>query len=418
MNKKFRSNEDLKKIDSFDSIFFATFSHYDKGIRLPTNGFVEPILSFFLPRTRRLVLLDQPHPVSDCIDPIVEIYHNNKLMSLSSMSRWLYYPVYLFCSIPSRQQTRISYKIRDFISVFVVSLRIGKTYDLFIGLESINALAGILLRLIGRVKTVVYYVSDYSPERYGRTLFNAVYIWLDHFCVKHANFTWDVSPTMKDGRVLSGLPLLKQQKVITVQNGLFPSQIRPLSVNKRMRDSVVYMGILDPDMGIDILVEAMAFVVRRRPDATLHIIGGSHIAIERVKGLTRRYNIEKNVVFYGFLPPNKEMSDIVRRCWIGVAPYRTYKASRRKYGDPGKIRQYVGCGLPVVTTNYVWYAKEVAKRGAGIVTNDNPRDLSVSILTLMRDRAFYRRAAKKALAMGKVNSWEKSYSSALRFMFP
>lgn len=399
-------------MNSSSSVFIATFSHYQQNKRLPTNGMVEPMLSFFQPVAKNILLLDQPHPVSDSIGPIVEIYNKDKLKKRFIISPLFYLPIYLLCKIPSKNTTRISYKIRDFFSVIFIGLISKDKYDVFIGLESINVLAGLFLRKIGKIKTVVYYVSDYSPERFGKTLFNSFYLWLDQFCVKHADFTWDVSEAMKEGRIKAGLLPQEMRRVIHVPNGLFPSQIDPLPISQRIRDSIVYMGILDPDVGIDLILEAFSLVKRKHPYASLHIVGGTNEDIVRLSNIASRLRIKKSIIFYGFIPPDKRMSSIIKSCYIGVSAYTFRNASRNKYGDSGKIRQYLGCGLPIVATNLQAYTNYVIKKGAGIGTKETAEDLANGILSLLKDDKLYEQCCKKAIELGKNNTWKNSYTNA------
>src|SRR3989344_1991767 len=327
--------------NKYSSIFIATFSQYEKGKRMPRNGMIEPILSFFLPKVKNLLLLDQPHPVSDSIDPIVEIYRDNKLNRKFQIYSFLYLPIYLFCKIKSRSRTRISFKLRDFFSVIFAAFIGERKYDLFIGLEAINLLAGLFLKKIGKVKTVIYYVSDYSPTRFGKTLFNFIYLFLDRFCVRHADFTWDVSPAMKKGRMEAGLPEQDMKRVLHVPNGLFPSQIKSLPASKRVTNSLVYMGALYPEFGPDLAIEALKEVIEQIPDATLRVVGGGN-GLARLKNLVKKLNLEKSVALYGFVQDNSEMAKIVRNSYLGLAPYRAGGTSSRWYGwygDAGKNRQ-------------------------------------------------------------------------------
>lgn len=401
---------------SVSSIFIATFSHYEKGKRLPTNGMIEPLLSFLLPKVASVLLLDQPHPVSDSINPIVEIYNKGKIKKRFNISSLIYLPIYLLCKIPSKKHTRISYKIRDFLSVVFITFIRKDKYDLFIGLEGINACAGILLRKFGAVKTVIYYVSDYSPTRFGKTLFNSLYIWLDRFCVTHADFTWDVSAAMQEARLKSGLNPKKSYNVLHVPNALFPNQISSLPVSERTPNSLVYMGILDPDMGPDLAIRSMSEVIKKFHDSRLHVVGGTKEGVGRLRKLAKSLNLEKNITFYGFVQDNYEMASIVKSCMIGLAPYRSFPDSYRWYGDAGKIRQYLASGLPVVTTHVPPLGRFAAKNGAAIMTKDTVKDFSAGIIGLLSDRQLYDKLRVKAEKLSKENTWENVYTKTLKDM--
>lgn len=403
---------------NISSVFIATFSLYEKNKRLPKNGMVEPMLSFFLPKVKTLLLLDQPHLTSDTIDPFIEKYKNGNLTRKYRLSKFLYLPIYLYCKLERSGLTRISYKLRDFFSVIFIGLTQKKKYDLFIGLEGINALAGIILKRIGKIETVVYYVSDYSPNRFskfGRKRLNSLYLWLDRFCVENADFTWDVSSAMQEGRLKNGLDPKKKYRVIHAANGLFSSQIKSLPVSQRTPDSLVYLGTLEPDFGVELAVKALKEIKDTVPKVTLRIIGGGK-ELPSLKRLVERLELENSVNFYGFIEDNDKVAEIVRTSYIGVAPYRAFPESIRWYGDAGKIRQYIAAGLPVITTHVPPLGRLIVKEGAGLITKDTIKSFSDGIIQLLSDKDLYNNFVTAAKKISKNNTWENAYANAFKAM--
>ena len=51
-----------------------------------------------------------------------------------------------FLKTVNKDGTHIVFKIRDFLSVLDWSFRSNESYDFYIGFESVNALAGVLLK--------------------------------------------------------------------------------------------------------------------------------------------------------------------------------------------------------------------------------------------------------------------------------
>lgn len=382
---------------------------------MPRNGMIDSMLYYFVPRVKSFTLLDQPHPISDTIHPFVEEYENGRMRDRRRMSPIYYVPVYLYCLMERHGLTRISYKLRDFFSVFIVVFTRMKKYDLFVGLEAINTFAGIVLKKFGLVKTVIYYVSDYSPIRFGKTLFNRTYLALDRFCVTHADVTWDVSPAMQEGRLQAGLDADKKYRVIHVPNGLFPSQIKSLPISQRMRDCLVYLGNLEPDFGVELAIKAFKEIYKKRPGATLRIIGGGK-ELPDLKRLVIRLKLNTSVSFYGFVEDNDKMANIVRTSYIGLAPYRSFPESIRWYGDAGKIRQYTAAGLPVVTTHVPPLGRYIVKKGAGIETQDTVKSFSDGILRLLLDDTLYEKMSAGAIKVSCDNTWEHVYTKALEDM--
>ncbi len=324
----------------------------------------------------------------------------------------MYFPLYFLCKIQNVDSTHISFKLRDLLSVLYVSFSRREKYDIFIGLESINALAGLMLKRLGRVQTVIYYVSDYAPNRYRNIIFNKIYLWLDKFCIEHADFTWDVSPAIKEARIKIGLLKRNSNRILYVPNGLFASQINPLPVTKRIPESIVYMGLLDSEQGVDLALEAFKLVHKKKPRAIFHIIGGTNRDPKPFIKMVKDIGMKDSVVFYGFVPPNQKMADIINKCYVGIATYKADRNPRNQYGDSGKIRQYLACGLPIVATSIQWYTKHAIEKGAGIEAKETPEDFARGIMKLFEDKAQYERCSKKAVELSRDNTWENSYSNA------
>lgn len=397
----------------FERVCIATFSVYQNDKRTAINGMVEPLLSFFLLKTAALDLLDGPHPGSNTVVTRFEEHVKDKTHVQTSFLARILQPL---LTMQNQNGTQIFFKLRDFLSVFELLVRRRKRYDLFIGLESVFTLSGIVLKKIGLVKTVVYYVSDYSPQRYPQKKLNDLYLWLDRMCCYNADYIWDVSPAMMPARIKAGLDQKKSKPCILVPNALFPAQINFLPQNKLQKNSIVFAGTFGFENGTKLAIEAMSIVVKKIPTAELHFFGGSRDLEEQLKDITRQKNITKNVIFHGFIPNATELSRKIQQYMIGLAPYVAIPGSARWYADATKIRLYMGAGLPAITTHVPPLGKEISKLGAGIVVKDSPAFLADAIITLLSDTKKYKKMRENAIQFAKYNLWENTYANALKHM--
>ena len=134
------------------------------------------------------------------------------------------------------------------------------------------------------------------------------------------------------------------------------------------------------------------------------------------KRLAARLKLGNAVIFYGFVPDDARMAEIIRNCYIGLAPYRAFPHSKRWYGDAGKIRQYIASGLPVVATNVPPLGKYIVEKGAGIMTEDTVESFSDGIVKLLSDDRLYKELSVAAEKISRDNTWENAYSKAFRDM--
>src|SRR3989338_4457326 len=397
------------------SVLIATFSVWKKEKRTSLNGNVEPLLDFFVPKVKKTVLIDQPYPGSDMLMPRIEVYEKGKKSAIFRYSALLYL-LYPFLKIVNYHDTHPSFKIRDFFSIIDWCLRDTTVFDYFIGLEAANAMAGIFLRKFGKIKKVIYYVSDYSPQRFRIGIINTLYLWLDRFCASHADFIWDVSRAMQPARIKAGLNKEKSTQVIHVPNGLFPDQLGILPAGKILPFSLVYFGTLGEINGVDLVLEAMPLILKKYPQAIFHVIGGPDIEIRRLKKKTAELKLSKKVKFYGFIEDNSEASAILRKIKVSVIPYPNIPGSPRLYADANKIRAYAGAGLPIVTTHVPPLGRIAAGRGAAILVKDKAENIAAAVIQIFADNRLYSKLRKASIDFARGCLWENSFDRAFAEM--
>ena len=360
-------------------------------------------------------MIDEPHPGSDRVIPIIENYQNGKLVKRNTPSAFIYllYPLLI---LRNTVGTRIPFKIRDFLTVIEYGLRDNYKYDLFFGLESVNALAGVILKKFSRAKKVIYYVSDFSPKRYKAQWFNSLYLILDKLATRYSDYIWDVSPALMRARIKAGVDPKFSKKVIHVPNGLFPKQIKYLPLNKTIPFSLVYAGTLGIENGPDIAIRAIFLVKRAFPKVKLHIYGGGNTDLKRLKRLAKTLRLSKNVIFHGFVSDPIKLSSQIRKYRVGLAPYKAILGSPRWWADATKIRLYLAAGLPVVTTQVPPLGKELIKENAGLVCQDNQEKIAQAIVKIFGNPNLYKTLRKNAIKKAKNNTWETTYKKALSAM--
>lgn len=406
----------MDKLNKKSSVLVATFSPWKNGKRMPTNGMVEPFIDFFSKRAGHFVLIDQPHPGSDIVLPVIGKYKNNKLIKSEKttlFTNWLY-PILM---LQNKSATQISFKLRDFISVFDYVVRNKNKFDIFIGFESVNALSGVILKKLGLINKVVYYVSDFSPKRYKIKWFNKLYLLLDRLAATYSDATWNVSNAMPLARKKLGYDMKKLSPQILSPNAFFKSEIKSIPFKETIPYSLIYAGTLGLENGPDLAIKSMKSIVKKFPKAVLTIAGGGRKEDEKLlKDLINKLDLNENVNFVGFVPTNKELYSLVRKHWISIAPYKAIEESVRWYADAVKIRMSMACGLPVITTHVPPNGKLAQEKGAGIIVKDRESDLAQAVIKVFNNKKLYLKMRNDAITAAKENTWDNSYSNALRQM--
>lgn len=301
--------------------------------------------------------------------------------------------------------------VKDFWFV----LRMGRKYGsanqipFFIGIDNLNAAAGIILRRLGAVEKVAYYVIDYTPRRFNNRLLNFIYHFVDRWCVRRADVVWNLSSRMKAIRAGQEVSS-KRNKVVPV--GVALNEVRHPLKKQVKRKTLVYMGALQAGKGIELLIETMPDILAQIPDAKLMIIGVG--PLERaLKKMVNKSPARKSIFMAGGMDHNKLFKKLPR---YGIA-LSTYTESSDNYtywADPTKPKEYLACGLPLIITRVPWIWKRVAdpKRPMGIAISYHRKELAAACLKLLGDSSFYWRCRKNAVSFSQNLAWDKIFNKA------
>lgn len=285
------------------------------------------------------------------------------------------------------------------------------TFDIFIGVDSINSLSGILLKKLGIVKKVIYYTIDYIPKRFESKLLNTIYLYLDSFVVKHSDNVWNLSRVMIEEREKRGVDKKFRQKQIVVPVGT-EANITEVPFGKIKRYHVVHMGHLMRKHGVQLAIESIPHIIKVIPQFHLDIIGGGEYE-EALKKLAQELDVSSYITFYGFIQSHRKLERMLSVCALGVAPYMDTEESYVRNTDPGKVKAYLAAGLPVVITKVPLIWKELAKYRCGVAVSYNARDLARAIIWLLSENQRLRQYRRNAKRIAKKYTWNEIFSKAL-----
>ncbi|HLD21462.1 MAG TPA: glycosyltransferase [Patescibacteria group bacterium] len=396
-------------------VLFATYSTRKKDHTRVDSGPTQHVLDFFCSKVQQFTIIDQPYFLyTTHFAPTAEIYEQGKMVQSYRFPSFFHSLFFINDKRKKKGGTSLRMKIRDFFSVIFFSLKEPKRYDLFIGMESINTAAGILMKKLGFITTVTYYIFDFTPRRYGNKILNALYIALDKFCCYHADYVWNISSAYAQARIneLHYDPK-KMAKQITVNYGV--DEISVHSPKQRKKNQLIFSGSIGEENGILKLIEAMPLVIQTIPDAHL-IICGSGPQEEEVKKRIVKLHVSQHVSFLGFFADKQKVIQLQSQSMLAVAPYPDLIDSTKKYGDVMKIREYFARGLPVVTTAVPPISREIKKAPAGIIVDYTKESIAQGIIELLQNDTVYKICQQQVYELAKNNTWEHNLSTAIKQM--
>ncbi len=297
----------------------------------------------------------------------------------------------------------LSVNILRYLSEIVSNIKIcyenRQKGTIFIGVDPLNAFSGLLAKRLGFVKSYVFYTPDYTNQRFNNNIMNSIYHFIDFVTAKNANHVWCVSERIAEVRAKqaiddSKLHVLPNTPSIRVINGIKSS--------KPDYRQMVIVGNITKTLNYKLVLESMVTL----PHFKLKIVGGGGF-MDGLKAISAKLKLN-NVEFCG-PKSHKETIRIMKESGLGLALY-SGEYDTNYYGDSMKIREYLACGLPVITTNVTETANVVLAYKAGEVINLNKESLISSIKKILKNPEKYKQNAKMA---AKAYDFDKMISSLL-----
>jgi glycosyltransferase involved in cell wall biosynthesis len=184
---------------------------------------------------------------------------------------------------------------------------------------------------------------------------------------------------------------LEPSRLVSIQNGVdlahFAGEEDPAALPElgaEPRSIVLFLGRLDPQKRVPVLLRAFALVVAKRPEARL-AIGGTGALEGELRALTLELGLAGKVAFLG---ARSDVRALHRAARVFVLP----SASE---GLPNALLEALAAGTPSVATNIAG-TNELARndREALLVPVDDAPALAGAIVRLLEDEALAARLAR------------------------
>ena len=208
------------------------------------------------------------------------------------------------------------------------------------------------------------------------------------------------------------------KKTVVIRNGVDVSKFMPLDkANARKvlgfenELTIGYVGCFTPWDGIERIIEILPGLIEKFSNLKVVLVGKGH-CIEDVKSKVKELNVEKHVIFTGFVK-NERLSPFIASFDIALAPYIT---GRNEMGVSSlKCLEYFSVGVPVVLGR-VPEMEYIEESGGGKIIDSNEQ-LFESIANLLSDPAGLLLMGKKAREYVVNNAtWKSASNKTLKEM--
>lgn len=246
----------------------------------------------------------------------------------------------------------------DFFVTFKETFSLKEKIDLFLACDPLMGIVGVIFKKLKRIDKLVLYTIDWTDRRFNNRLLNKLYYLLDHLVANNSDAIWCISTEIFKIRKLK----YPRKNIVHVPVGVYPSEIK--TFRKYNKWSLVLLGAFEKSKGIDSLLTAWPLIHQKFPDTKLVFIGKTPSSIKT--------NYEKliaelpNTENLGILGHEKVLKNL-GKYGIGLAPYPASNSTISKYADPSRIKDYLACGLPVITTPIPPIHKIIEQKQYGVV---------------------------------------------------
>jgi len=177
------------------------------------------------------------------------------------------------------------------------------------------------------------------------------------------------------------------------------------------REIILTFGFLSPNKGIEIALQALPPVVKRRPQLLYIVLGITHPVVKEHSGEQYRRNLEKMVEDLGLKENvcfiNEFVDDLTLGKYLGAADIVVCPYHSEEQITSGVLSNALGRGKPVISTPY-HHAREALSGGRGRLVNfKDPDGITSALLELLENKEERLYVAAQAYALGKEMSWSK-----------
>lgn len=327
-------------------------------------------------------------------------YHNGKEVEKKIYKRNISFGILDYCI--------------DFLLTFWWVWRERELHDLFIGAGTLDCFVGVVLKKLKKVKRVIFYSIDFTPIRFRNPLLNNIYHMIEILCVKYADKVWNVSPRIAQGRK-KFLRISRSYKQKVVPIGVWNEKVKKTPFDQIKKHQLVFAGHLLEKQGVQLVLNAIPSIIKKISDFTFLIVGGGEYE-EELKKITKRLEIEKHVVFTGWIQDKDKINGMLSKSACAIAPYKPEEKQLFNftyYADPTKVKDYLSVGLPVILTNVPYNARDLVRKKCGVVVEYDKDKIAQAVTSLMKNDALLKQYRENALRYAKDFDWNVIFSDVL-----
>ena len=178
------------------------------------------------------------------------------------------------------------------------------------------------------------------------------------------------------------------------------------------RDVILTFGLLSPNKGVEVMIDAMPAVMRAHPHAVYVVLGATHPNLVREQGEAYRESlmarahergVAEHVVFLDRFVDQPTLLRFISMCDVYATPYLNEAQM-----TSGTLAFSFGLGKAVVSTPY-WHARELLADGRGVLVPFGDADaIGDAVCRLLREPSRRHAMRQRAYALSRSMTWPRT----------
>lgn len=166
---------------------------------------------------------------------------------------------------------------------------------------------------------------------------------------------------------------------------------KPINLQKKY--DLIFVGRLEKNKGIDLLLEAAKNLTVKNPNLKILIVGAGLMG-EGLKSEVKTLKLENNIMFHGWAKDSREIAELLNKSRLLIMP--SYNE-----GGPRVVVEAMACGVPALATP-VGIVPDLLKNGlGGEIIGWNAEDIARKAAGFLSDFGRYSKASAEAVEMAK-----------------
>ncbi len=176
-------------------------------------------------------------------------------------------------------------------------------------------------------------------------------------------------------------------------------------IKNRGKKIILYAGTFEPYQGLDMYLESINIIVKKRKNLLFIFLGGSPEQVLSLRTRAERLGISDYTIFTGTLEVNL-VKRFISKADVLVSP------RLKGTNTPLKIYEYMASGVPIVATRLKTHTQELDETCA-FLARPEPEDFAEGIIESIEKRKDALKKAKNAYKIYLERYGEKAYREKL-----